>query len=129
MAPRSDLSEGTLVERTVLNRIPGYQLLRGVAMSIFGVESSKSVKPALLRREAGIMEIVLMIEALPGNRHVVFLPECPAPFTGPLFIVDDDLLEELPISTVSVAQIFSRWGGGTAALLAATMQQTETESG
>ena len=98
VAPRSDLAEGTAVERAVLNRIPGYQLLRGIAMSIFGVEGTKSVKPALLRREAGITEIVLMVEAL-------------------------------PISAVAAAKIFSRWGGGTAALLAATKQQTEAESG
>jgi hypothetical protein len=38
--------------------------------------------------------------------------------TGTLLVVDDRLLEFLPASTVSALQIFSRWGGGTAALLA-----------
>ena len=59
-----------------------------------------------------------MVEALPGKRHAVFLPECPAPFTGSLLIVDDALLEILPASTMAAVQIFWRWGAGTAALLA-----------
>ena len=87
-------------------------------MALFGLEGAKAVKPALLKREEGVAEVVLAIEALPGDRHVVFLPECPAPMTGPILVVDDRLLEFLPASSVSALQIFSRWGGGTAALLA-----------
>jgi uncharacterized membrane protein len=118
VAPKRDLAEGTKLERAFLNRIPGYQLVRGAAMVLFGLEGAKAVKPALLKREEGVAELVLVIEALPGDRHVVFLPECPAPMTGSLLVVDDRLLEFLPASTVSALQIFSRWGGGTAALLA-----------
>ncbi len=76
VAPKQDLVEGTKLERAFLNRIPGYQLVRGVAMVLFGLEGTKAVKPALLNRE-GVAELVLAIEALPGDRHVVFLPECP----------------------------------------------------
>ena len=118
VAPKRDLAEGTKLERTFLNRIPGYQLVRGAAMVLFGLEGAKAVKPALLKREEGVAELVLAIEALPGDRHVVFLPECPAPMTGTLLVVDDRLLEFLPASSTSALQIFSRWGGGTAALLA-----------
>ena len=117
VAPKCDLAEGTKLERSFLNRIPGYQLVRGVAMVLFGLEGTKAVKPALLNREEGVAELVLAIEALPGDRHVVFLPECPAPMTGSLLVVDDRLLEFLPASSASALQIFARWGGGTAALL------------
>ncbi len=117
VAPKRDLAEGTKLERAFLNRIPGYQLVRGAVMMLFGLEGAKAVKPALLKREEGVAELVLAIEALPGDRHVVFLPECPAPMTGTLLVVDDRLLEFLPASSVSSLQIFSRWGGGTAELL------------
>ena len=118
VAPKRDLAEGTKLERKFLNRIPGYQIVRGAAMVLFGLEGAKAVKPALLRREEGVAELVLVIEALPRDRHVVFLPECPVPMTGTLLVVDDRLLEFLPAGSMSALQIFSRWGGGTAALLA-----------
>jgi uncharacterized membrane protein len=118
VAPKRDLAEGTWLERTILNRIPGYQIVRGAAMAVFGLEGAKAVKPALLKREEGVAELVLVVESLPGDRHVVFLPECPVPMTGTLLVVDDRLLEFLSASSVSALQIFSRWGGGTAALLA-----------
>ena len=118
IAPKRDLAEGTRLERVFLNRIPGYQLVRGAAMALFGLEGAKAVIPALLKREEGVAELVLVIEALPDDRHVVFLPECPAPMTGSLLVVDDRLLELLPKSNISALQVFSRWGGGMAALLA-----------
>jgi len=123
VAPKRDLAEGTKLERVFLNRIPGYQLVRGAAMALFGLEGTKAVKPALLHREEGVAELVLVIEALPGDRHVVFLPECPMPMTGTLLVVDDRLIEYLPASSVSALQTFSRWGGGTAALLAETKRE------
>lgn len=126
VAPKRDLAEGTKVERAFLNRIPGYQLVRGAAMVLFGLEGSKAVRPALLKREEGVAELVLIIEALPDDRHVVFLPECPAPMTGSLLVVDDRLLELLPTSTFSALQVFSRWGGGTAALLAESERDSQT---
>ncbi len=123
VAPKRDLAEGTKLERAFLNRIPGYQLVRGAAMVLFGLEGAKAVKPALLNREEGVAELVLVIEALPGDRHVVFLPECPAPMTGTLLVVDDRLLEFLPAGTTSALQVFARWGGGTAALLAGSERE------
>jgi uncharacterized membrane protein len=117
VVPRHDLSKGTPVERAFLNRIPGYEIVRGIAMSLFGFEGAK-VKPALLRREEGVAEIVLAVEALPGDRHVVFMPECPVPMTGTLLVVDDRLLEFLPASSASVLKVFSGWGGGAAKALA-----------
>ncbi len=125
VAPKRDLAEGTRLERVFLNRIPGYQVVRGAAMVMFGLEGTKAVKPALLNREEGVAELVLVIETLPGDRHVVFLPECPAPMTGSLLVVDDRLLEFLPASSVSALQIFSRWGGGTAALLAESERERQ----
>ena len=53
VAPKRDLAEGTKLERKFLNRIPGYQLVRGAVMVLFGFEGAKAVKPALLRREEG----------------------------------------------------------------------------
>jgi len=119
VAPMLDLAHGTKVERTILNRIPGYEILRGIAIAMFGLEGAEGVKPALLKREDGVMELVLAIEALPGDRHVVFLPECPAPMTGPILVVDDRLLVFLPVNTVSALKVFSRWGAGTGDLLSA----------
>lgn len=123
IATKRDLAEGTRLERAFLNRIPGYQIVRGAAMVMFGLEGTKVVKPALLKREEGVAELVLVIEELPGDRHVVFLPECPAPMTGSLLVVDDRLLEFLPASSASALQIFARWGGGTAELLAKSERQ------
>ena len=94
-------------------------------MMLFGLEGAKAVKPALLRREEGVAELVLAIEALPGDRHVVFLPECPAPMTGSLLVVDDRLLEFLPASSAATLQVFARWGGGAAALLAESERERQ----
>jgi len=124
VAPKRDLREGTWLEQKVLQRIPGYQLVRGLTMAFFGLEGAKTVKAALLRREEKVAELVIVIEAVDDHRHVVFVPESPAPMTGTVLVVEDELLEFLPASAVQALQTFTRWGGGVADLVKNSVTQT-----
>lgn len=117
VVPRRDVREGTWLERTVLNRVPGYQILRGMALAFVGLEGAKTIKVALLRREEKVAELVIVIEAVDDHRSVIFLPESPVPMTGTVLVVDNELLELLPATTVQTLQVFTRWGGGAANLV------------
>jgi uncharacterized membrane protein len=117
VAPTRDINEGTWLERKVLQRIPGYQILRGMALAFLGLEGAKSIKVALLRREDRVAELVIVIEAVDDHRSVIFVPESPAPMTGTVLVVDNELLEVLPIGAGRALQAFTRWGGGVADLV------------
>jgi len=117
VVPKRDLNEGTRLERTVLKRVPGYQILRGMALAFVGLEGAKTVKVALLRREEKVAELVIVVEAVDDHRFVVFLPESPLPMTGTVLVVEKELLEMLPVRAVQALQAFSRWGGGVAELV------------
>jgi uncharacterized membrane protein len=120
VTPRSDLAEGSWLDRAVLQRIPGYQILHGMALAFIGLEGAKTIKIALLRREERVAELVIVVEAVDDHRSVVFVPESPAPMTGTVLVVDNELLELLPATTVQTLQVFTRWGGGAANLVKAS---------
>jgi uncharacterized membrane protein len=105
------------VEKKVLNRIPGYALLRAITSSR---DESRvpDMQPVLATLE-GSSQVGLEVEKLPDGRSVVYLPNAPNPLSGIVRLLDADRVQRLDVSLKAVQEHVEQLGKGSAALFEA----------
>ena len=74
------------LERSVLEKIPGYSLVRGLAQRASGDESEGAFRPALVEIEDALAP-GFIIEELNDGRYTVLIPSVPTPAAGSLLIM------------------------------------------
>lgn len=114
----------TLVERKVLERVPGYTMLRGVAEQMADLESNHGFKPALIENNDGLAPGFIVEEHADG-RYTVFIPSSPTPASGNILIIAASRVHPIDVPVTAVFGCISKWGAGSAELLAA-MKPKET---
>ena len=105
-------------ERAVLEKIPGYTVLRSLASRLSDQSETVSFQPALVEIEEALVP-GFIVEQHSGNRSTVFIPSVPTPMAGAVYIIDNNRVHPLDLPAVSVMQCISKWGGGSDKLLAA----------
>ena len=105
-------------ERAVLEKIPGYTVLRSLASRLSDHAETASFQPALVEIEEALVP-GFIVERHSGNRSTVFIPSVPTPMAGAVYIIDNNRVHPLDLPAVSVMQCISKWGGGSDKLLAA----------
>jgi uncharacterized membrane protein len=105
-------------ERAVLEKIPGYTVLRSLASRLSDHAETASFQPALVEMEEALVP-AFIVEQHSGNRCTVFIPSVPTPMAGAVYIIDNSRVHPLDLPAVSVMQCISRWGGGSDKLVAA----------
>jgi uncharacterized membrane protein len=105
-------------ERLVLEKIPGYTTLRGLASRLSDHAETASFQPALVEMEEALVP-AFIVEQHSGNRCTVFIPSAPTPMAGAVYIIENNRVHPLDLPAVSVMQCLSKWGGGSAKLVAA----------
>ena len=68
-------------EKLVLEKIPGYDLLRGLAQQLTGTSRENVWQPALAEIEDALVP-AFIIEEHDDGRFTVFVPSVPTPFAG-----------------------------------------------
>jgi hypothetical protein len=71
------------VEGAVLERLPGYTLLRGLAGRVTGQGDEPTFAPALAEIEEALVP-ALIIEGLEDGSYTVLVPSVPTPMAGAL---------------------------------------------
>ncbi len=104
------------IERHLLERIPGYTLLRGLAGRVAGKSQDETFTPALVRFDDGLMP-AFIVEQLPDGRYAIFVPSVPTPAAGALYIMDRERVQPLDVSFTQAVSVISKWGAGTGALV------------
>jgi len=107
------------IERHLLERIPGYTLLRGLAGRVAGKSQDETFKPALVRFDDGLMP-AFIVEELADGRYAIFVPSVPTPAAGALYIMDRERVQALDVSFTQAVSVISKWGAGTGALVEST---------
>ena len=102
----------------LLDKIPGYTVVRGFMHRLAGDTQEETWKPALAEIEDALVP-AFIIEALPDGRLTVFVPAVPAPFTGAVYILDPDRVHPVNVSVAHALQAVSRFGSGCRNLVAA----------
>jgi uncharacterized membrane protein len=74
------------VEKTSLERIPGYAVIRSLTNRMAGDEREKAWRPALAEIEEALVP-AFIIEELEDGRFTVFVPSVPTPFAGTVYVL------------------------------------------
>jgi uncharacterized membrane protein len=105
-------------ERHVLERIPGYSLLRGITRRVSGLGDDAMFQPVLVEIEEALTP-AFIVEELDDDRFVVLVPSVPTPAAGSLFILPRARVHWVDAPVAQVAAVIARWGWGTGKLVKA----------
>jgi uncharacterized membrane protein len=109
-------------EAAVLERLPGYTLLRGLAGRFTGRGDEPTFAPALVDIEEALVP-ALIIEKLDDGSFTVLVPSVPTPMAGALYILPPERVHPVDIPFTSALKVFSKWGAGAGEFVRA-MQPT-----
>jgi uncharacterized membrane protein len=111
------------VEHAVLDKVPGYRLVKAFLGDGPAAGSSRALRPALAITDDGECPALVMDELADG-RLVVFVPGAPAPMSGAIFLFAPDRVRLLDVPLVAFMKAISSWGIG----LAEVLEQAEAAS-
>ena len=103
------------LERSVLERIPGYALVRGLTERISGDQREGAFRPALAEVEGGLAP-AFIIEELDDGRYTVLVPSVPTPAAGSLLILPRERVHPVDVPFTQAVKVISKWGTGAGAL-------------
>ncbi|HVQ40985.1 MAG TPA: DUF502 domain-containing protein [Vicinamibacterales bacterium] len=104
-----------ILERSVLSKIPGYSLVRGLTERVSGEEREGAFQPALVEIEDALSP-GFIIEELEDGRYTVLVPSVPTPAAGALFILPKERVHPLDVPFTQAVTVISKWGAGAGAL-------------
>ena len=102
-------------ERSVLEKIPGYTLVRGLAKRLSGDQSEGTFRPALVELEDALSP-AFIIEELEDGRYTVLVPSVPTPAAGALFILPRERVHPVDVPFMQAVKVISKWGVGAGAM-------------
>ena len=100
-------------ERTVLNRIPMYTMLKNLTHRFVGEESTQFAPAEIDLFESGCTVLGVIVENLPDERIAVFVPITPAATVGQIYLVPKERVKQLNVSLGEIINSVSEWGIGT----------------
>ena len=103
------------LERSVLEKIPGYSLVRGLAHRVSGEEGEGAFRPALVEIEDALAP-AFIIEELNDGRYTVLIPSVPTPAAGSLLIMQRERVHPLDVPFTQAVKVISKWGAGAGEL-------------
>jgi uncharacterized membrane protein len=108
----------SVLDRYLLERIPGYTLLRGLAGRITGHEEGSTFAAALVEIEDALVP-AFVVEEHPDGRYTVFVPSVPTPAAGTVYIMDRARVHLVDVPFTTAVAVISKWGAGAGDLLRA----------
>ncbi len=115
---RPGLKARNAIERHLLERIPGYTLVRGLTARIAGRERDETWAPCLAEIEEALVP-AFVVEDLEDGSYTVFVPSVPTPAAGAIYILPAARVHLLDVPFVQAIKVVSKWGTGAGALRAA----------
>jgi uncharacterized membrane protein len=103
------------LEDAVLERIPGYTLLRGLAGRLSGRRAEAPFAPALVEIEDALAP-AFIVEELDDGRYTVLVPSVPTPAAGTLLIVARERVHPVDVPFSQAVTVISKWGAGAGQL-------------
>lgn len=98
------------LEDNIMILFPGYQYMKTMAQSATGFESGKTY-PVVLVLVDGWM-IAFLMDELPDNTAVVFVPGSPNPWSGDVMMFDKSEIKETSLTQKEALQFLRRTGLG-----------------
>lgn len=114
---RAGLWVKNLVERRVLEKIPGYGLIRGLAGRLVGKEDEQTFTVVMVEIEEALVPAFL-VEDCDDDHCAVFVPSVPTPAAGALYIIAKTRVHRVDVPFTHALRVISQWGTGSAEMLA-----------
>jgi uncharacterized membrane protein len=111
------------IEKSVLRKMPGYTLFRGMARQLAGENQEMSWKPALAEIEEALVP-AFIIEQLDDGRFTVFVPSVPTALAGAIYILTPQRVHPLNVPFRQAIKAVTQWGSGSKDLVAAMEKET-----
>ena len=112
------------LERTVLERIPGYGVIRSLTHQMAGKSRDSAWRAALVEIEDALVP-GFIIEEFEDGRYTVFVPSIPTPFAGAVYVLDRQRVHPVDVPFTDAIRVISRWGSGAKDMVAA-MERRES---
>jgi uncharacterized membrane protein len=113
---------GRYIKRTIetylLEKVPGYKVLRGVAEQLADNDETRGFAPALVEIEEALVP-AFIVERHDSGQYTVFVPSAPTPAVGSIYIIAPERVHPVHVSLPKAMGCISKWGSGSGALLAA----------
>jgi uncharacterized membrane protein len=107
-----------LVEGTILNRLPGYSMLKTISLRFGGIEEGSLFAPGLADLYGGdARTLVFIVEEHADGRIMVLVPNAPTPTVGTLHVLPATAITRLGASPAAFANSIMQWGVGSKDLL------------
>ena len=104
-------------ERAVLEKIPGYALIRGLAGKIAGKEDEHTFTVVLAEIEDALVPAFL-VEDCDDDHCAIFVPSVPTPAAGAIYIIAKSRVHVVDVPFTRAVSVISKWGAGSGELLA-----------
>lgn len=112
------------IERSLFERIPGYELLRSLTQQLAGKSEETAWQPALVEIEEALV-LGFIIEEHEDGRYTVFVPSVPTPLAGAVYVLSPDRVHPLDVPFTQAIKSVSRWGLGSKELVAAMTERDQ----
>jgi uncharacterized membrane protein len=106
------------LERNLLERIPGYTLIRGLASRVAGRQEDETFAVALVEIEDALVP-AFIVEEHGDGAYTVFVPSVPTPAAGAVYILPKERVHLVDIPFSKAVSVISKWGSGARDLRAA----------
>lgn len=106
------------LERNLLERIPGYTLIRGLAGRVAGQQEDETFAVALVEIEDALVP-AFIVEEHDDGAFTVFVPSVPTPAAGAVYILPKERVHFVDVPFTKGVSVISKWGSGARDLRAA----------
>jgi uncharacterized membrane protein len=109
---RAGLRAKNAIERRVLQRLPGYTLLRGLTGRVMGQADDPAFAPCLAEIEEALVP-ALIVEELENGSFTVLVPSVPTPMAGAVYILPPERVHPVDVPFTAALRVFTKWGAGS----------------
>ena len=125
---RTGRKVGDWVERSLLNRLPLYPMLRSLAQGLSADEELAKLRPALVTTWPNLRTFAFVVEEHANGDCTIFMPIAPTPNVGYVSVVGREHLRMLNLPAGKALGVVMSWGEGAAAALGADQASVTKES-
>lgn len=108
-----------LVEGALLNRVPGYRMLKTLTHRLGGLDEGTLFSAALADLHGSDSRaLAFIVEEHADGRYTLLVPNAPTPTVGTLYVLPRERVQRIAATPAAVLNCFTQWGIGSSRLLA-----------
>jgi uncharacterized membrane protein len=109
---------GDWLSQHILDRIPGFSLVRGMTRQLAGKKGEQAFQPALVEIEEALVP-AFIIEKHADGQFTVFVSSSPTPMAGAIYILQPERVHPVDVPLRKAMVCVTKWGAGAAEMRAA----------